>query len=74
MAPKRKVKDENRTVKEDWTELFFFFECSCKLLCLIRNKTITVMKEYNVRRHNENEHKETFKNLTGEMRIFLLNK
>lgn len=49
MAPKRKINDERRTLKEDWTGLFFFIEPNDKLLCLICNKTISVMKEYNVR-------------------------
>jgi hypothetical protein len=68
MAPKRKINDEHRIFKEDWTELFFFIEHGGKLLCLICNKTITVMKEYNVRRHYDNEHKAKFENLTGELR------
>lgn len=68
MAHKRKNNDEHRIFKEDWTELFFFIEHGGKLLCLICNKTITVMKEYNVRRHYDNEHKAKFENLTGELR------
>lgn len=54
MAAKQKISDEHRTLKEDWTERFFFIERSGKLSCLICNETITVKKEYNVWRHYEN--------------------
>jgi len=56
MAPKRKMNDEHHTFKDDWTELFIFIEYSGKSLCFINNKTITVMKEFNVRLHYEIEH------------------
>jgi len=68
MASKRKINLEHRTLKDDWTDLFFFIDRSGKLLCLICNKIITVLQEYNVWGHYETEHKEKFQNLTGELR------
>jgi len=69
MAAKQKISDERRTLKER----FFFIKRSGKLLCLICNETITVKKEYNARRHYENEYKAKFENLTGELRKILSN-
>jgi len=49
MARKRKINEDHRTFIEDWTELFFFIKHNSKLLCLISNKSITVIYELNVK-------------------------
>jgi len=45
----------------------FFIENKGKLLCLICKKTILTVKEYNVKRHYETEHKLKFDTLTGDL-------
>lgn len=49
-----------------WVDLYFFVENICKPLCLIYQKTVSVTKEYNIKRHYDSEHESTFKNNIGE--------
>lgn len=65
---KRKIEEENRVFKELWTELYFFIEYNGKPLCLICQKSISVTKEYNLKRHYDTEHKAQFESLEGEIR------
>jgi len=64
----KKINDARRTFNNDWAELFIFVEHRGKLLCLICNKTITLLKKYNVRRHYKTERITKFENLTDELR------
>jgi hypothetical protein len=59
-SKKRKVCDEGRVFKEDWTSENFFIEGDGKLVCLIRQITVSVMKESSMKRRYESEHKGKF--------------
>lgn len=65
---KRKIEEEKRVFNELWTELYFFIEFKGKPLCLICQKSISVVKEYNLKRHYDTEHKAKFDCLEGEIR------
>jgi hypothetical protein len=69
MASKnRKVCDEDRVFKEDWNSEYFFIESDGKPVCLICQRTVFVMKEYNIKIHYESEHKGKIDCLTGELK------
>ena len=48
---KRKVDTESRTFQEKWTIDYFFTQINEKPVCLLCSESVSVMKEYNVRRH-----------------------
>lgn len=58
MSRKRKVDEENRVFKDDWTERYAFIlpQSSTKPFCLICNETVGVVKSGNVKRHYETKH------------------
>jgi len=70
---KRKICDEHRFFNNSWVDLYFFVEYKGKPLCLICRKTVAVMKEYNIKRHYDSEHKSTFKNSIGDLRKIKVN-
>ena len=43
-------------------------------MCLVCNQQVSVLKEYNIRRHYETHHKDKFHNLKGQLRKEKLNK
>jgi hypothetical protein len=47
---KRKVTDEGRIFKEQWTEDYFFTCYNGKPICLICKENLSVVKEYNLKR------------------------
>lgn len=66
---KRKIDQEHRQFKDEWTEKFFFIESKPDVYsCLICLERIAVPKEYNIRRHCESKHSQ-YKDLQGEARI-----
>lgn len=64
---KRKAVGANRKFSEAWTSKYFFVEQDSRSTCLICNFTISVCKEYNIKRHYETKHSECSK-LEGEDR------
>jgi len=56
---KRKVTDEGRIFNKKWTAEYFFIEIKNGALCLICKETISVFKDYNLKRHYLQKH--TFK-------------
>ena len=48
---KRKVETESRIFQEKWTIDYFFTQINEKPVCLLCSESVSVMKEYNVRRH-----------------------
>ena len=54
---KRKLSDENRGFKPEWNKLFFTLHKDLPL-CVICQKTVGVLKDYNVKRHFESVHPE----------------
>ena len=62
MATKKiKICDQHRFFNNSWVDLYFFVEHKGKPLCLICQKTVAVMKEYNIKWHYDSEHKSTLK-------------
>ena len=44
-AKKRKIADEKRVFKKDWTDMFFFIEERGILFCLKSKRVLAVMKK-----------------------------
>ena len=55
---KRKIESEHRKFNSSWTDKYCFTMVKEKILCLICRETITIPKEYNLRRHYESLHNE----------------
>ncbi|CAH1173813.1 unnamed protein product [Phaedon cochleariae] len=72
-SKKRKLPEENRMFNDSWTDKYFFINYNGKPLCLICQKTITIQKEYNVKRHYDTEHKTKFACLVGDGRKIKIN-
>ena len=66
-AKKRKISDEKRLFKKEWTDISLFIEERGKPFSLKCKRTLAVMKKKNLKRHYETNHPE-FKNLNGELR------
>ncbi|XP_029656889.1 general transcription factor II-I repeat domain-containing protein 2-like [Octopus sinensis] len=67
---KRKVDRECRVFNKLW-ELKYFFakdELKQKAYCLICHEHLSVMKEYNIRRHYETNHAPIYSKYTGKLR------
>lgn len=74
---KRKPNDECRAFKERRITNYYYIQSKDKTLYLICIKTISVFKEYNIKRHYVTKHKEKFDVLEGhlqENKIEVLNK
>ena len=67
-SKKRKIADERRVFQEKWEELYFVSAAGNISHCLICQKNIAVMKEYNMRRHYETMHKVEYDGYKGEVR------
>ena len=48
---KRKIEFECRVFKEEWTNLYWFISVKDKSVCLLCHETVSVFKEYNLKRH-----------------------
>ena len=68
LSKKRKLVSECRGFKESWGLDYFAQENNNRPLCLIRNETVTVMKEYNIKRHYVTKHATTYEKLEGQVR------
>ena len=56
-AKKRKDDIERRAFNPAWKEKYFFMERFGQAQCLICLKTVAVLREFNMRRHWEAEHR-----------------
>ncbi|XP_028969086.1 general transcription factor II-I repeat domain-containing protein 2B-like [Galendromus occidentalis] len=56
MASRRTIADENRKFNKEWTVKYFFVEIDGRPCCLVCRKSLSVFKEYNLRRHQESMH------------------
>ena len=65
---RRKIESENRGFHSEWTKNFFFVEHCGKPLCLLCETSLAVFKEYNVKRHYDSHHKDTYHNMPAELR------
>lgn len=65
---KRKVDTECRQFQEKWTDEYYFFSMhNGKPVCLLCNESISVLKEFNIKRHYSTKHI-TQHTLTGQLR------
>ena len=66
---KRKIDDECRIFKEDWTLNYFFTVINGKAVCLICKDTVSVFKEYNLKRHFNTKHAGYSVGLSAEQKL-----
>lgn len=66
---KRKIDSECRVFNEKWSLDYFVIYSGDKIICLICKESISVLKEYNIRRHYETKHKATFSKFTEKLRL-----
>jgi hypothetical protein len=65
---KRRVTEELRSFQDRWTINYFFVEFKTKPICLICNNSVSVLKEYNIKRHYEAKHANEFDKYKGQFR------
>ncbi|XP_018117922.1 general transcription factor II-I repeat domain-containing protein 2 [Xenopus laevis] len=70
-AKKRRIDSENREFQEKWEEEYFFGKNKDKPQCLVCAQTISVCKEYNVKRHYTTLHRDKYAKYT-EARLTII--
>lgn len=65
---RRKIEAECHVFKDQWTHDYFFIQFKNKAICLICKESISVFKEFNIRRHFETKHKFHYGILEGDLR------
>ena len=55
-SKKRRIEDECRIFNTGWTKKYFFYDVKDKAVCLICHATVSVFKEYNLKRHFQTNH------------------
>ena len=63
-SKKRKVDKEGCCFQGRWKLQYFFTESQNNCVCLVCHETVSVYKEYNVKRHYETKHASTFNKLS----------
>ena len=63
---KKKLANEGRVFNKKCLENYFMMEDNGKPLCLVCKQVIAVMKEYNVKRHYETQHKIQYEEYYGK--------
>jgi len=64
---KHKYNDDYRIFNEKWSISYFFIEINRKAVCLVCRETVSVFKEFNIKRHYETKHEAKFGNLKGKL-------
>ncbi|XP_032120396.1 mediator of RNA polymerase II transcription subunit 25 isoform X3 [Sapajus apella] len=72
-AAKRKKEGEGRVFREKWERAYFFVEVKSMPMCLICKQNVTVLKEYNLKRHYESKHSKSYDQYTEQTRDAILN-
>ena len=67
-SKKRKVDNESRVFQEKWTNDYFFIQIKDKPMCLLCSESVSVMKEYNVKRHYISKHSSLYESFQGQRR------
>ena len=65
-AKKRKIDEEHRIFKKEWTSKYLFTEFENKAICLVCKECIAVFKEYNLKRHFSTKHEKKYNNLSED--------
>ncbi len=63
----RRISQENRVFQSRWKLQYFVCMLNEKLHCLVCYKTISVLKEYNIKRHYNTNHND-FNIYTGKLK------
>lgn len=58
--------------REKWERDYFFVEVKSVPTCLICKKAVSVLKEYNLKRHYESQHSKSYSQYTAQSRDRLL--
>ena len=56
LSKKRKIEDASRVFNKEWNERYFFTDVGVTAVCLICHETVSVFKEYNLKRHFQTKH------------------
>lgn len=70
----RKIDFEGRIFKEDWKYKYFCIKVENNAFCLICNEKISVLKEYNLKRHFDTKHVSNYTNYSDKMKKDHFNK
>ncbi|XP_020020164.2 general transcription factor II-I repeat domain-containing protein 2B-like isoform X1 [Castor canadensis] len=65
---KRKIDQEGRVFQEKWERAYFFVEVQNIPTCLICKQSMSVSKEYNLRRHYQTNHSKHYDQYTEQTR------
>lgn len=65
---KRKIDQEGRVFQEKWERAYFFVEVQSVPTCLICKQSMSVSKEYNLRRHYQTNHSKHYDQYTEKTR------
>ncbi|XP_005396792.1 PREDICTED: general transcription factor II-I repeat domain-containing protein 2B isoform X2 [Chinchilla lanigera] len=65
---KRKIDQEGRVFQEKWERAYFFVEVQNIPTCLICKQSMSVSKEYNLRRHYQTNHSKHYDRYTEQAR------
>lgn len=68
VSKKRKIDSECRVFQHKWINQYLFIENKGNAMCLICRELISVLKEYNIKRHYETKHKVKYDSLHGKLR------
>lgn len=71
-AAKRKREQEGCVFREKWERAYFFVEVKNMPMCLICKKIVSVLKEYNLKRHYKSKHGKSFDQYTEQTRDAIL--
>ena len=53
---KHKIEDKCHVFNEEWTVKYCFMKVGNKAICMLCGESVTVFKEYNLKRHNQTKH------------------
>lgn len=72
LIPQNVTKEESgcrvQSFQRKMDHVLFFTEVNGKPVCLVCSQQVSVLKEYNIRRHYETHHGKKFNHLQGELR------
>jgi len=69
VSKKRKISDESREFQEKRSNSYFLVQVKQKAVCLIRQESIAVMKEYNPKRRYGTKHAAKYDVIRGQLRF-----
>ena len=70
VSRKREYCDENGVFNEQWAMQFLFIESNRKPLCLVCQEAISVVKEYNLKRHYKSRQEAEYGNIKGQELVY----